>query len=1209
MIRARANQGRSELWRRHLPALVLLAGILLALTYAHAGRADETLPDPGYVVTATSPTTGLTDGQLVTINVKSRSSLTFGVIEVHQCKVGGTYASGADLRGAAGNCPDTGVSSSADKVVQRQFNQHLDDALRSPNGANLAFRVGVGSARFNTGSASSPSITCDPTHNCVLVVELAYSAGGQSHIDFAQVPLGFADSAAAGACGGNAPGAIPSAGADQLQELWSQWTRAACQVKGAKGSPTSVVFSGDGLAVQGFAGGVYDLAYTGAGYDPAVGLVTSDGTTPRSAVNVPVALDAAVIAVGGGETRGAPTWDKIPYPEVKLTAAQAATIFAGALATDAGDPIVQGISTLNPAFHTRVNQPGVAIQGPAEAESSTWYLTNYFKNQAPGAWADPIPPRAARGADAAFGTAVPPFPTLSTFSARSILHKNIDLYGPQNFSADGPIWIATDLATATAMGLTPVSIQNANGDFVAPTPASMAAAVPTMKPNANGVLIPDPAAVATTGDAVQPYPLTYVQYAMAPAEPLVDDSCTLKPDSQALIQSWLTFVTGDGQKSVAAGMQPLTPGLLANAKTRIPLVGAATVSGPCAGKVKSPGGGTGTTTTTTASKATSTNAPAAGGTSTGGGSTGSSGRSSSRGSSGSRSTPTTAPVVGESALGANQAAPTVTRPPETVLASVPAFAGRRITDSTDGVLALLGIVLITSLAAWITAGNGSPTVGSIAGGGAKQAAATGRPGTGALIALWLGVAITSFGLVVYQLGPVFQQRDQRSLLSQYRVEVKHAAAESQTLAGVQGIQAVSKPPTAGSAVGVLDIGALKTQNVVVEGVSPADTEKGSGHVPGTAGLGQPGNSVVVSRRNAYGGAFSDLSNLRVGSRILVTTTQGQSVYAVCSVGARTIAGASASRSDASSSPASSASGGSSTSTDTIATTAPPCPKPKSSTAAKKSSTSTTTTAPGATATTAPGDASSTTAPTTTAAPAPSSSAQSAAATVTSSKIRALSVRAEAVDQAAGPSTVTTIPITGSTTPVPAPPSIAPTATTSIVGATASGETTAAPTATTAAGTGTTAAGTATTAAGGVTTTTRVAAKGSTTAKAQAGGTIAEDALYGPSTDDRLTLITSGSRAPWNASGATVVIARMVGKPFPHTAQGARSNGATGRSGDSGVWAAAVLVLILYAAMIVGSVLLYQRLRFRVAYVLTIAPIVALTVLAGGTLSRLLPAWT
>ena len=103
-------------------------------------------------------------------------------------------------------------------------------------------------------------------------------------------------------------------------------------------------------------------------------------------------------------------------------------------------------------------------------------------------------------------------------------------------------------------------------------------------------------------------------------------------------------------------------------------------------------------------------------------------------------------------------------------------------------------------------------------------------------------------------------------------------------------------------------------------------------------------------------------------------------------------------------------------------------------------------------------------------------------------------------------------------------------------------------------------------------------------------------------------MTSGSRAFWNASDTVVVVARMQGEPFAPTPQGGRIDAQTGTGGDSGVWAAVILALLLYGGAIVASIFLYRRMRFRVAYVLTVAPLVALTVVTGETLSRLLPAW-
>ena len=62
------------------------------------------------------------------------------------------------------------------------------------------------------------------------------------------------------------------------------------------------------------------------------------------------------------------------------------------------------------------------------------------------------------------------------------------------------------------------------------------------------------------------------------------------------------------------------------------------------------------------------------------------------------------------------------------------------------------------------------------------------------------------------------------------------------------------------------------------------------------------------------------------------------------------------------------------------------------------------------------------------------------------------------------------------------------------------------------------------------------------------------------------------------------------------------------AGDSSAWQGIILASLAFAAVVAGSVFLYRRLRFRTAYVLTIAPLVALTVIVGESATHLLPAW-
>jgi sortase A len=147
---------------------------------------------------------------------------------------------------------------------------------------------------------------------------------------------------------------------------------------------------------------------------------------------------------------------------------------------------------------------------------------------------------------------------------------------------------------------------------------------------------------------------------------------------------------------------------------------------------------------------------------------------------------------------------------------------------------------------------------------------------------WSLFLVAATVAVVYPLGPTLQHRRQHHLLRSFREELDHAANAKEGLAGLLD-QGEVPAPAVGDPVAVLDIGAIRLRQVVVEGANSAQTSQGPGHVPGTAGLGQPGNATVVGRRSGWGGPFSDLARLRPGHRIVTTTTQGQAVYRVQTV--------------------------------------------------------------------------------------------------------------------------------------------------------------------------------------------------------------------------------------------------------------------------------------------------------------------------------------
>ncbi len=1013
-MRSRPRRARRAPRRQHAGLAAALVAIILVATFATLSGADNQIPDPGWQVTPTSPNTGLVDGQRVTINVRSRMDVSVGLIEVRQCRAGVSFQVEADMNPTNGNCPAGPISSSqTEHVLRRSGSDGLTKLARTNEGATFTYRVGAGVTAWDTPSGSK-TLTCGPADSCLLVVKLLIGAETR----FWTQPLTFLDADPLASCGGVADGVVATAGSDEMSDAWAAWTRDFCASKGTT-SPTRAAFPGEGEALVGVGGltgftttdpddrsYAYDLVYTASGYNDAAKLLGNlEPSKRRGAVAIPVAVNAAVLAVGGGYlplVDGQPIGDKAPYPELRVKAAEAASMLSGGISRlgSSNFPYAAGVLGRNPVLGPSLYYLGAGIQAPSLALTSTWAMTSYLKALAPDDFVAPREnPQVPRPATSRIGTANPGYaPDVIPYTGRPTLFKTTEAAALA--AEPGPVWVFTDLATAKATGLTPVALENADHEFVGPSVQSLGAAIDRMQPDGNGILAIDPKLVnapAAPAESITPYPLTYVVYALVPAEPLVRVSdCTLRTSSQQLLGDWLQYVMGPGQQKLPAGLQPLPPSLAEQARTRLAQVGASAVTGECAGKVKTPTSPTAPSSTggdppvTTPSIPSIPSFPIGNFPST-------------------FTTPTVPPVT---------VAGTTTTRPEVEIASVPAFAGRDLPDSTDGVVALVGIALVTSLALSIT---------SRAGGARRARAMTGSGGfyspaaqqrVFGLVLLWVGVLLASAGLVVYQLAPLLQSRSQHDLLADYRDTLRSAAfADSGLPIGRSDTN--ERPPEVGEPVGILEIGSLRSQNVVVEGVGPSQTRDGPGHVPGTRGLGQPGNSVVVARRNSYGGPFAKIDTLRRGDRVVVTTTQGRSVYVVRSVrDVRIVDRATVRRNDV----------------------------------------------------------------------------------------------------------------------------------------------------------------------------------------------VARDVLFGSSARDRLTLVTSSSPLPWNEARATVVVADMDGTAFRATTQGALTTDHMTMDGDHGALSATVLALLVYAVAIGASVLVYRRLRFRVAYAITIAPIIAATVIVAETASHLLPSW-
>jgi hypothetical protein len=366
--------------------------------------------------------------------------------------------------------------------------------------------------------------------------------------------------------------------------LWVDLTLAQCKSPGAQaGALSSASFAGEGSALEMYSREDVDFVYSSVGYDSAIGFGrgdSSDPMTPRESALVPVALNATVLAVGNGYQ--AVNGDKVPYSDVKLTLDEVAALLSGGPGQI--DSYLPDIYARNPQIQgTGMFSSSSSIQLGAvpDKESTTWYATGILDSLRPNLWK--VPNTGTFGADAgrdrtaltSFALADPSFQgVLNLFTGTSILDKTIKSLGNGDF---GGVWAVTDLATARSLGMTVVQIQNASGAFVEPTQASMLSAVSSMTTASDGRLVPNYSAAAVQN--VEPYPLTFVEYAVAPLKPLVDDKCVPRTTSQQLLKNWLTYVTQTGQQNLPDGMEAITPSMLQTAETQIALVG--TVDNSC----------------------------------------------------------------------------------------------------------------------------------------------------------------------------------------------------------------------------------------------------------------------------------------------------------------------------------------------------------------------------------------------------------------------------------------------------------------------------------------------------------------------------------------------------------------------------------------------------------------------------------------------------
>jgi hypothetical protein len=464
------------------------------------------------------------------------------------------------------------------------------------------------------------SVNCLPSSPCTLALAVwtvNVNVPGQNSVYFLGAPVSFQSASAGLACNGPAPGQVASESPDRLGETVTQWGIDACK-SGLVGGQSLTFNLGSGNsddeALCAFASGSVDLAYSAVGYGQQGSGFTpascQGGAQPaRSYIAVPIGLNAVVLGHSPNDVQYPPFQSfgtgLANFPQLKITIAQFAQLLSnggtvdvsssGAQTSDTGtwtSQLGQGILALNPGLANAFQDSclgcvvvgtgsGVGVAATSGTDATTYLATRFLDALVPGQLVSAANHQAGT-APAPLGTtsnfgAPPPAYDVQTYTGRSILaHYMTPLSGTA-------WWTLTDAATAAATwgGVDDFALQAPDSlaaapdqaTYVPPTGPAMQAAVANMTSQPDGTLLPNPQGGAVGG--VEPYPLTYIEYAIAPAQPLMNADCTPNTASQAALAQWLNFLVGAGQNDLPAGMAQLPSSLVTQAQADIAKVGSA----------------------------------------------------------------------------------------------------------------------------------------------------------------------------------------------------------------------------------------------------------------------------------------------------------------------------------------------------------------------------------------------------------------------------------------------------------------------------------------------------------------------------------------------------------------------------------------------------------------------------------------------------------
>ncbi|GAA1968402.1 hypothetical protein [Amycolatopsis minnesotensis] len=383
--------------------------------------------------------------------------------------------------------------------------------------------------------------------------------------------------------------AVTTALPERMAKSASSWNSLLCSPRSAPSVVQSLA-SREGEVLAGFDKGERDLAFTGSG-------TALSADKRRDRVFVPTALNAVVLASVGRQDAGAddsgmpfvgPIRESFKFSlddladlvskRTRMDGYSEGAVMADESALVNRNPV---LAAMRPNLRL-VNEFG--LSGLAGPDTGPLFLSDLLTTSASGHWQfqpgeeQPVPVGRVTSylqLNAGMGAQV----NINTAATRSDLREQLDGLSqglcPENLPCAG--YVLTDLATATEFGWTPVSLPNASGEYVAPTPASLAAGAAHLVDAGDGTLRP-----GSTGTDRGAYPLTFAEYAVAPVNPLVDGPCKPRTAAQQGLSAMVSTAVGSGgQGALGPGLAPLPGSLAAVAKDRLAKIGSGSVADAC----------------------------------------------------------------------------------------------------------------------------------------------------------------------------------------------------------------------------------------------------------------------------------------------------------------------------------------------------------------------------------------------------------------------------------------------------------------------------------------------------------------------------------------------------------------------------------------------------------------------------------------------------